>query len=243
MGRAFEFRKGRKLKRWSQMSKTFTRIGKDLVIAVREGGANPEANSKLRAVIQNAKAANMPLDNVNRAIKRATSKDQKDYKELVYEGYAPHGIAILVETATDNPTRTVADVRSYFNKCNGSLGTSGSVEFLFERKCHFKIAKGSLDIEEFEFEMIDFGAEEVFEEEQDEDNPGEPKLMIYGEFTNFGNIQKALEDKKLDILESGFERIPVNTVQLTAEQQEDVEKLLEKLEENEDVQNVYHTMA
>lgn len=241
MGRAFEFRKARKMKRWSAMSKTFTRIGKDIVIAVKEGGADPEGNSKLRTVIQNAKAANMPLDTVNRAIKKATAKDQKDYKELVYEGYAPHGIAILVETATDNPTRTVADVRSYFNKCNGSLGTSGSVEFLFDRKCHFKIEKGTLDVEEFEFEMIDFGAEEVFEEEAEDDKPA--YIMIYGEFPNFGNIQKALEDKGLEIIESGFERIPLNTTELTEEQQADVDKLLEKLEENDDVQYVYHTMA
>lgn len=241
MGRAFEFRKERKMKRWSKMSKTFTRLGKEIVIAVREGGPDPDSNSKLRAVIQNAKAANMPLDNVNRAIKRASSKDQEDYKELVYEGYAPHGIAVLVETATDNPTRTVADVRSYFNKTNGSLGTSGSVEFLFERKCHFKIAKVDLDVEEFEFEMIDYGAEEVFEEHNEEDDTH--IIMLYGDFTNFGNIQKALEEKNIAILESGFERIPLNTKELNEAQQADVEKLLERLEDNDDVQNVYHTMA
>jgi YebC/PmpR family DNA-binding regulatory protein len=177
----------------------------------------------------------MPKDNVERAIKKASSKDQKDYIEMNYEGYAPHGIAILVETATDNPTRTVADVRSYFNKCNGSLGTSGSVEFLFERKCHFKIEKGTLDAEELELEMIDFGAEEVF---VDEDH-----IMIYGDFPDFGNIQKGLDEKGIEIIESGFERIPLNTIELSEEQQEEVEKLLEKLEENEDVQNVYHTMA
>ena len=241
MGRAFEFRKARKMKRWAKMSKTFTRIGKDIVIAVKEGGPNPETNAKLRTVIQNAKAANMPLDNVSRAIKKASSKDQKDIKEIVYEGYAPHGIAILVETATDNPTRTVADVRSYFNKCNGSLGTSGSVEFLFERKCHFRIPKNDIDIEEFEFEMIDYGAEEIFEEEADDDKP--ISIMIYGEFPNFGTIQKALEDKELEIIESGFERIPLNTKELSEAEQADVEKLLEKLEENDDVQFVYHTMA
>lgn len=241
MGRAFEFRKARKMKRWSKMSKAFTRIGKEIVIAVKEGGPDPDGNAKLRSVIQNAKAANMPLDTVSRAIKKASSKDQKDFKELVYEGYAPHGIAILIETATDNPTRTVADVRSYFNKTNGTLGTNGSVEFLFERKCHFKIEKGALDVEEFEFEMIDFGAEEVFEEEAEDDNPA--YIMIYGEFPNFGNIQKALDDMKLDIVESGFERIPLNTTELTEAEQEDVEKLLEKLDENDDVLNVYHTMA
>jgi len=241
MGRAFEFRKARKMKRWSKMSKAFTRIGKDIVIAVKEGGPDPDSNARLRTVIQNAKAANMPLDNVARAIKKASSKDQKDFKEIVYEGYAPHGIAILVETATDNPTRTVADVRSYFNKCDGSLGTSGSVEFLFDRKCHFKIPKNELDVEEFEFEMIDFGAEEVFEEEAEDDKP--TSIMIYGEFSNFGNIQKALEERKIEIIESGFERIPLNTKELNESQQADVDKLLEKLEENDDVQFVYHTMA
>ena len=241
MGRAFEFRKARKMKRWSKMSKTFTRIGKEIVIAVKEGGTDPDSNAKLRSVIQNAKAANMPLDTVNRAIKKASSKDQKDFKELVYEGYAPHGVAVLIETATDNPTRTVADVRSYFNKTNGSLGTSGSVEFLFDRKCHFKIEKNEIDVEEFEFEMIDFGAEEIFEEEAEDDKPA--SIMIYGEFPNFGNIQKALEEKKLDIIESGFERIPLNPKELNEAQQADVEKLLEKLDDNDDVLSVYHTMA
>ena len=241
MGRAFEFRKARKMKRWSKMSKTFTRIGKEIVIAVKEGGTDPDSNAKLRSVIQNAKAANMPLDTVNRAIKKASSEDQKDFKELVYEGYAPHGVAVLIETATDNPTRTVADVRSYFNKTNGSLGTSGSVEFLFDRKCHFKIEKNEIDVEEFEFEMIDFGAEEIFEEEAEDDKPA--SIMIYGEFPNFGNIQKALEEKKLDIIESGFERIPLNPKELNEAQQADVEKLLEKLDDNDDVLSVYHTMA
>lgn len=235
MGRAFEFRKARKFKRWAAMSKTFTKIGKEIAMSVKQGGPDPENNIRLRAAIQNAKAANMPKDNVERAIKKASSKDQKDYIEMNYEGYAPHGIAILVETATDNPTRTVADVRSYFNKCNGSLGTSGSVEFLFERKCHFKIEKGDLDAEELELEMIDYGAEEVF---VDEDH-----IMIYGDFPDFGNIQKGLDEKGIEIIESGFERIPLNTTELTEEQQEEVEKLLEKLEENDDVQNVYHTMA
>ena len=241
MGRAFEFRKARKMKRWSKMSKAFTRIGKEIVIAVKEGGPDPDGNAKLRSVIQNAKAANMPLDTVQRAIKKASSKDQKDFKELVYEGYAPHGIAILIETATDNPTRTVADVRSYFNKTNGTLATNGSVEFLFDRKCHFKIEKKEIDVEEFEFEMIDFGAEEIFEEEAEDDNPA--YIIIYGEFPNFGNIQKALEERSLDIVESGFERIPLNTKELSEAEQEDVEKLLEKLDENDDVLNVYHTMA
>ncbi|MCG8475644.1 MAG: YebC/PmpR family DNA-binding transcriptional regulator [Cytophagales bacterium] len=235
MGRAFEFRKARKLKRWSHMAKTFTRLGKDIVIAVKSGGPDPDSNSKLRAVIQNAKAANMPKDNVERAIKRAVSKDTSDYKEVLFEGYAPHGIAILIETATDNNKRTVANIRSYFNKCGGSLGTSGSVEFMFDHTCHFKIAQGELDVEELELEFIDYGAEEVFE---DEDG-----IMIYGAFENFGSIQKALEEKEIEIISSGFERIPQVTKELSEEEQADVDKLLERIEEDDDVQNVYHSMA
>ena len=165
MGRAFEFRKGRKMKRWSAMAKTFTRIGKDIVMAVKEGGPNPDANSRLRAVIQNAKAANMPKDNVERAIKNASNKDTANYKEILFEGYAPHGIAILIETASDNNNRTVANIRSYFNKCNGTMGTQGSVEFMFDHTCNFRIANNGLDAEELELELIDFGAEEVFEDE------------------------------------------------------------------------------
>ncbi|MFP2996547.1 YebC/PmpR family DNA-binding transcriptional regulator [Spongiivirga sp. MCCC 1A20706] len=234
MGRAFEFRKARKMKRWSAMSKAFTRIGKDIVIAVKEGGPDPDSNSRLRAVIQNAKSVNMPKDNIERAIKRASDKSQGDFKEVVFEGYAPHGIAVLVETATDNNTRTVANVRSYFNKCNGSLGTSGSVEFMFDHTCNFRINAEGLDAEEVELEFIDFGAEEVFE---DEDG-----ILIYGSFESFGAIQKELESRGIEILSSGFERIPQVTKKLTEEQKEDVEKLLEKIEEDDDVQNVYHTM-
>jgi YebC/PmpR family DNA-binding regulatory protein len=234
MGRAFEFRKARKMKRWSAMAKTFTRLGKDIVMAVKEGGPDPETNAKLRAVIQNAKAANMPKDNVERAIKRASDKSLGDYKTVLYEGYAPHGIAILVETATDNTNRTVANIRSYFNKCDGNLGTSGSVEFMFDHTCNFKIASEGIDVEELELEMIDFGAEEVFE---DEDG-----IMIYAPFQNFGDIQKFLEERKIEIESSGFDRIPQVTKSLTEEQKEDVEKLLEKIEEDDDVQNVYHTM-
>jgi YebC/PmpR family DNA-binding regulatory protein len=165
MGRAFEFRKARKFKRWAAMSKTFTRIGKEIAMAVKEGGPDPDNNARLRSAIQNAKSSNMPLDTVDRAIKKASSKDQADYKEVNFEGYAPHGIAVFVETATDNNTRTVANVRSYFNKCNGSLGTTGSLEFLFDRKCNFKIEKGVHDAEELELELIDYGIEELFEED------------------------------------------------------------------------------
>ncbi len=234
MGRAFEFRKGRKMKRWSAMAKAFTRIGKDIVMAVKEGGPNPESNSRLRAVMQNAKSANMPKENVERAIKKATDKDTANYKEVLFEGYAPHGIALLIETATDNNNRTVANIRSYFNKCNGTMGTQGSVEFMFDHTCNFRIAKGELDPEELELELIDFGAEEVFE---DEDG-----ILIYAPFGSFGAIQKELENRNIEILSSGFERIPQVLKKLTPEQVADVEKLLEKIEEDDDVQNVYHTM-
>lgn len=236
MGRAFEFRKARKMKRWSAMAKTFTRIGKDIVMAVKEGGPNPETNARLRAVIQNAKAANMPKDNVERAIKRATDKDTANYKEVLFEGYAPHGIAVLIETATDNNNRTVANIRSYFNKCNGTLGTQGSVEFMFDHNCNFTIpTDDSIDLEEFELELIDLGVEEVF---RDEDG-----IHIYAPFGSFGAIQKELEERNIEILSSGFDRIAQVTKELNEEQQADVEKLLEKIEEDDDVQNVFHNMA
>jgi len=234
MGRAFEFRKARKMKRWSAMAKTFTRIGKDIVIAVKEGGSDPANNARLRAVIQNAKAANMPKDNVERAIKKAGDKATENYKEILFEGYAPHGIAILVETATDNNNRTVANIRSYFNKANGNLGTTGSVEFMFDHTCNFRIAAEGLDPEELELEFIDFGVEEVFVDED--------CILLYAPFENFGAVQKELENRNLEILSSGFDRIPQVTKKVSAEQQEDVLKLLEKIEEDDDVQNVYHTM-
>ena len=236
MGRAFEFRKARKMKRWSAMAKTFTRIGKDIVMAVKEGGPSPESNSRLRAVMQNAKAANMPKDNVDRAIKKASDKDTANYKEVLFEGYAPHGIAVLVETATDNNNRTVANVRAAFNKCDGTFGTSGSVIFMFDHTCNFRVKKEDLviDLEEFELELIDFDVEEVFE---DEDG-----ILIYAPFEQFGAIQSYLEEKKIEILSSGFERIPTTTKKLNEEELSDVEKLLEKLEEDDDVQNVYHAL-
>lgn len=236
MGRAFEFRKARKMKRWSAMAKTFTRIGKDIVMAVKEGGPNPDTNARLRAVIQNAKAANMPKDNVERAIKKATDKDTQNFKEVLFEGYAPHGIALVVETATDNNNRTVANVRAAFNKCDGNLGTSGSVVFMFDHTCNFRVKKEdlSMDLEDFELELIDFEVEEVFE---DEDG-----ILIYAPFEQFGAIQKYLEENNIEILSSGFERIPTTTTKLSEEQQVDVEKLLERLEDDDDVQNVYHSM-
>lgn len=234
MGRAFEYRKARKMARWSAMAKAFTRIGKEITIAVKEGGPDPDTNSRLRAAIQNAKAANMPKDNVERAIKNASDKDTSDYKEALFEGYGPHGIAFLIETATDNNNRTVANVRSYFNKCNGSLGTSGSVAFMFDHQCQFEVKGENLDVEELELELIDFGAEEVFQEEE--------SIMIFSSFENFGSIQKALEENEaLEIVSSGFERIPNVTKTLdTPEQIADIEKLIEKIEEDDDVQQVYH---
>ena len=235
MGRAFEFRKARKIKRWSAMAKTFTRIGKDIVMAVKEGGPNPETNSRLRAVIQNAKAANMPKDNVERAIKKASDKDTADYKEVLFEGYAPHGIAILLETATDNNNRTVANVRAAFNKCDGSLGTSGSVVFMFDHTCNFTVSKENIsDLEELELELIDFEVEEVFDDEEG--------VIIYAPFEQFGSLQAYFEENDIEILSSGFERIPTTTTKLSEEQKEDVNKLLERLEEDDDVQNVYHSM-
>lgn len=234
MGRAFEFRKARKMKRWAAMSKAFTRVGKDIVMAVKEGGSNPETNSRLRAVIQNAKAINMPKENIERAIKKASDKNAENYKEVLLEGYAPHGIAILIETATNNNNRTVANIRSYFNKYNGNLSTSGSVEFMFEHSCNFRINPEGIDVEELELTFIDFGVEEVF---KDDDG-----ILLYAPFQSFGIIQKELESRDMEILSSGFERIPQVTKPLTPEEVNDVEKLLEVIENDDDVQNVYHNM-
>jgi YebC/PmpR family DNA-binding regulatory protein len=235
MGRAFEFRKARKMKRWGMMAKTFTRIGKDIAIAVKSAGPDPDANSRLRAIIQNAKAANMPKTNVDNAIKRASSKDQEDYKEIVLEGYAQHGIAILVECTTDNNNRTVANVRSHFNKCGGTLGTNGMLDFIFERKSSFKIANNGIDVDELELELIDFGADEIFVDDENQ-------ICIYGEFTAFGGIQKFLEGKGYELLHADFDRLPNDTKEMTEEQTADVDKLIERLEEDDDVQNVYHNM-
>ena len=234
MGRAFEYRKARKMKRWGNMARTFTKLGKEITIAVKNGGPDPDGNPRLRALMQNAKAAAMPKENVERAIKKATDKDTSDYKEMVYEGYAPHGIAIVVETATDNTTRTVANVRSYFNKCGGNLGTTGSLSFLFDHKSVFKIkAKEGADMDSLELELMDFDAEIDADEES---------IVIYGPFEAFNNIQKYLEDNGYEIESSEFERIPNDTKELTAEERADDEKLIDKLEEDEDVQNVFHNM-
>lgn len=235
MGRAFEYRKARKLKRWGNMSRTFTRIGKEITIAAKAGGPDPDTNPRLRALMQNAKAANMPKDTVERAIKKATDKDAGDYKEIVYEGYGPYGIAIVVEAATDNNTRTVANVRSYFNKHNGSLGTQGSLSFLFDHKCVFKIKPiDGKDLEELELELIDCGVDEVEADEEE--------IVLYGAFEDNSTIQKYLEDNGYEIISSEFERIPNDLKEVTDEQRAAIEKLLDKFEEDEDVQNVFHNM-
>ncbi len=237
MGRAFEYRKATKLKRWGNMARVFTKLGKQITIAAKDGGPDPDANPRLRVLMQQAKKENMPKENVERAIKKATSKDESDYKEVVYEGYGPYGVAIVIETATDNPTRTVANVRSYFNKHAGSLGTSGSLEFLFDHKCVFKISpKEGVSLEDLELELIDFGVDEV---EQDDEN----NIILYGEFKSYSEIQKHLEENAFEIHSAEFERIPNDEKELTAEQQEKIQKLLDRFEEDEDVQNVFHNMA
>ncbi|MGL5786650.1 MAG: YebC/PmpR family DNA-binding transcriptional regulator [Bacteroidales bacterium] len=233
MGRAFEYRKARKMKRWGNMARTFTKLGKEIAIAVKSGGPEPEANPRLRVLMQNAKVANMPKENVERAIKRAVSRDEADYKEIVYEGYGPFGIAVVVETATDNHTRTVGNIRSYFNKFGGSLGTSGSLDFLFERKSVFKVvSKEGLELEDLELELIDYGVDEIVEEANE--------ITLYGAFESFNEIQKYLEANEFEIINAEFERIPNDTKDLTEEQRVQFNKLIDKIEDDEDVQNVYH---
>jgi len=236
MGRAFEYRKATKLKRWGNMARVFTKLGKQITIAVKEGGSDPETNPRLRVLIQQSKKENMPKENVERAIKKATSKDEADYKEMVYEGYGPNGIAIVVETATDNPTRTVANIRSYFNRYGGSLGTTGSLEFLFEHKCVFKISpKEGVSLDDLELELIDYGVDELVEDEGD--------IILYGEFQSYSSIQKYLEENGFEIHSAEFERIPNDMKELDEEQKAQVQKLLDKIEEDEDVQNVFHNMV
>ena len=235
MGRAFEYRKARKLKRWGNMARTFTKIGKEISIAVKAGGPDPDANPRLRVLVQNAKAANMPKENVERAIKKASSKDAGDYKEVVYEGYGPFGIAMVIETATDNTTRTVANVRSYFNKAGGSLGTTGSLSFLFDHKCVFHIKpKEGVSLEDLELEMIDYGVDEL--EADDEE------IVLYGEFPENSNIQHHLEEAGYEIISAEFVRILNDVKEVTPEQRASIEKLIERFEEDEDVQNVFHNM-
>ena len=236
MGRAFEFRKARKMKRWSKMAKTFTRIGKDIVIAVKDGGPNPETNARLRQVMQNAKTANMPKENVERAIKKASGSDAANYTEMSLEGYAPHGIAVFVDCTTDNNNRTVADVRSYFSKCDGALGKNGSLEFIFNRKGVFTIDSKQIkkDIEELEMELIDGGLEELETDEQ--------TITIFCDFSDFSNMQTCLENLNIEITNSELQRIPNNIKNITADDARSVIKLLDLLEENDDVQQVFHNM-
>jgi len=235
MGRAFEYRKATKLKRWGNMARVFTKLGKQITIAAREGGPDPDMNPRLRVLVQQAKKENMPKENVERAIKKATSKDEASYKEVVYEGYGPNGIAIVIETATDNPTRTVANIRSYLTRHGGSLGTSGSLQFLFDHKCVFRIArKDGVSLDDLELELIDFGVDEVVEDED--------AIVLYGEFQSYSSIQKHLEENGFEIFSAEFERIPNDLKELNEEQKAQVNKLLDKIEEDEDVQNVFHNM-
>ncbi len=240
MGRAFEFRKERKFKRWAKMAVQFTRLGKEIVMAVKAGGANPDGNSGLRTAMQNAKAVNMPKDRVEAAIKRASNKDESNYEELVYEGYAAHGVAILIETATDNTNRTVANVRSYFNKCDGNLGKTGSLDFIFTRQSVFRFEPGEVDLEELEFELIDAGLEEIYVEEGEE---GKDIAVIHTAFEDFGKMQKALEEKGIEVISAKLERVAQSTAEVNEEQAVDVLKLIDKLEEDDDVQAVYHNMG
>jgi YebC/PmpR family DNA-binding regulatory protein len=235
MGRAFEFRKERKFKRWNKMSKVFTRLGKEIVIAVKSGGPDPDTNAKLRTVIQNAKGASMPKDRIEAAIARASNKDEKNYDEVVYEGYGPHGIAVIIETATDNINRTVANVRHYFTKAGGSLGTSGSVSFMFDHKAVFRFAAAEFDVEELELELIDYGLQDIAE------NEGE--IFIYTAFEDFGNMQKALEDRNIEVISADFQRFPMSLTELTPEQEEEVMKMIDRIEEDDDVNQIYHNMA
>lgn len=234
MGRAFEFRKVRKMKRWDAMAKAFTRIGKDIVMAVKAGGPDPSLNARLRVVIQNAKGVNMPKDRIENAIKRASSKEEKDFEEIVYEGYGPYGVPILVECATDNPTRTVANVRMYFTRNGGTLGKTGSLDFMFVRKGVFKFETGSADPDELELDLIDHGLEELIREEDG--------FTIITAFQDFGTMQKALEDRNIQVKSSELQRFPTSLAEITPEQEEEVLKLVEKIEEDDDVQAVYHNL-
>ncbi len=234
MGRVFEKRKHKMFARYDKMAKAFTRLGKEIAIAVKQSGPHPESNARLRTVIQNAKSLNMPKDRIESAIKRASAKEEKDFQEVIYEGYGPGGVAIVTECATDNPTRTVANIRLYFSRGNGTLGKTGSLDFIFERKGVFKIAAENINAEELELELIDFGAEEIYKEENE--------IFIYTRFQDFGQMQKALEDRKLRIINSELQRIPVTLTDVPAEIQEANMQLIEKIEEDDDVQAVYHNM-
>lgn len=235
MGRIFEVRKSAMFARWDKMAKNFTRIGKEIAIAVKASGPDPDNNPALRRCYLNAKAVNMPKDRVEAAIKRAMGKDKADYEEIVYEGYAPYGVAVLVETATDNSTRTVANVRMHFTKSGGALGTSGSVAFGFTRMGEFKIKKADLNIEDLELDLIDHGLEEIGED-------AEGNIVVRTAFNDFGTMNKALEEKGIEVISAELTRIPTNTVELNEEQSNEVLKLVDNLEQDEDVQKVYHNL-
>lgn len=241
MGRAFEFRKERKFKRWAKMAVQFTRLGKEIAISVKEGGPSPESNSRLRTAIQNAKAVNMPKDRIEAAIKRASDKDSKGYEEHVYEGYGPHGAPVLIETATDNTNRTVANIRSYFSKSGGTLGKTGSLDFIFNRKSIFRFpATENLDSDELELELIDGGLEELYIESNEE---GQDIVVVQTSFEDFGNMQKALEAIGIENVSGKLERIALSHTELNEEQAADFMKLIDKIEEDDDVQAVYHNLA
>jgi YebC/PmpR family DNA-binding regulatory protein len=240
MGRIFEVRKATMFARWDKMAKQFTRIGKEIAIACKAGGTDPATNPALRRCFQNARSVGMPKDRVEAAIKRATGKEMVDFEEILYEGYAPHGVAILVETATDNHVRTVANVKSYFNKCNGSLGNSGSVSFQFNKMGVFKLKNEGIDHDELELELIDFGLDEMGESTDDD---GNTILVLRSAFQDFGKLQKALEDKNITPISAELEWIPTTTVPVTDEQAEDISKLIDKLEQDDDVSKVFHNMA
>lgn len=235
MGRIFEKRKHKMFARFDRMAKAFTRVGKEIAIAVKQGGPNAEYNPKLRVALQNAKGVNMPKDKVEAAIKRASSKEEKDYQEVVYEGYGPHGVPVLVECATDNPTRTVANIRLYFSKNGGAMGNSGSVSFMFERKGVFKFAPDAINLDEMELDLIDAGADEI--------DRGDEEMIIYTKFTEFGHMQKFLEEKKLEPKSSELQYIPNTTKELGEAEQDEVLKLIETLEGDDDVQSVFHNLA
>jgi len=235
MGRIFEVRKSTMFARWDKMAKAFSRIGKEIAIAVKASGPDPDNNPALRRCILNAKSVNMPKDRVDAAIKRAMGKDKTDYEEVVYEGYAPHGVAVIIDTATDNTTRTVANLRMHFTKGGGSLGNSGSVGFLFNRVGEFKIKNSGQDLEELELELIDFGLEEVGED-------SEGNIIIRAAFSEFGNMAKALDDKGIEVISSELKRIPATTVELNDEQAKEVLELVDRLEQDDDVQQVFYNL-
>lgn len=237
MGRIFQTRKATMFKRYAKMAKQFTKIGREIVMAVKMGGPNPDGNPRLRMIMQNAKAVNMPKVNVEAAIKRASEKDTSNYEEIIYEGYAPHGVPVLVECTTNNPTRTVANVRMYFSRAEGALGTNGSVSFMFEHKALFKIDVANFNADDLELELIDFGLEEISLDEETN------QYIIQTTFTDYGKMQSALEERKIPVLETTKTYIPTTTKELTEEQEKEVMAMIEKMEEDDDIENVYHNIA